>query len=119
MKTFLTLILVLCACFSTYAQTSVNPNEPIKFKPKNPRPTDVGEENKVWCTYTNGQITITFEQAEGRATMTITRTEDATTATTAFYTMTPYTYYIGTAPATYIINVRTNRQEYEGLLDIQ
>jgi len=119
MKTFLTLILVLCACYTSYAQSSSDPNKDYYLKGKKPRPTDVGEENKVWCTYTNGQITITFEQAEGRATMTLTRTEDATTATTAFYTMTPYTYYIGTAPATYIINVRTNRQEYEGILDIQ
>ena len=119
MKILLTFILVFCACFTTYAQNVQKPNDDKKLKPIKPRPTDTDENNSVWCSYANGVITIEFEQVEGRATMTITRLDDATSFTTTFYTMTPYSYYIGSAPASYIINIKTSKQEYEGVLEIE
>lgn len=120
MKLILPLLLLFCTSITAFAQSTstVDPEKPVRFKPKNPRPTDTGEENNVWYTYANGLLTINFEQTEGRATMTIARMEDAHIATTSFFTMAPYTYNIGTTPGTYTIVVKTSHQEYEALLEI-
>ena len=118
MKHIFLLLLMLGTTFASYTQTIEPKDEPLPFKPKNPRPTDTGEENNVWYTYANGLLTINFEQPEGRATMTVARMEDAHIATTSFFTMAPYTYNIGTAPGTYTIVVKTSHQEYEALLEI-
>lgn len=120
MKLILPLLLLFCTSITAFAQSTstVDPEKPVRFKPKNPRPTDTGEENNVWYTYANGLLTINFEQTEGRATMTIARMEDAHIATASFFTMAPYTYNIGNAPGTYTIVVKTSHQEYEALLEI-
>ena len=120
MKLILPLLLLFCTSITAFAQSTstVDPEKPVRFKPKNPRPTDTGEENNVWYTYANGLLTINFEQTEGRATMTIARMEDAHIATASFFTMAPYKYNIGNAPGTYTIVVKTSHQEYEALLEI-
>ena len=119
MKLFIILALLFGASVTTFAGDPYeDPDVGKKFKPKNPRPTEAGEENNVWYTYANGLLTINFEQTEGRATMTIARMEDAHIATTSFFTMAPYTYNIGNAPGTYTIVVKTSHQEYEALLEI-
>ena len=41
------------------------------LKPTNPRPRDVTHDNVVECTVDNGWLTITFEEPEGWATVTL------------------------------------------------
>ena len=119
MRLKILIALLICVSGINYATGPAEDQDTNKtFKPKNPRPTDTGEENNVWYTYANGLLTINFEQTEGRATMTIARMEDAHIATTSFFTMAPYTYNIGNAPGTYTIVVKTSHQEYEALLEI-
>ncbi len=121
MKQLLIIPALLGIAFVSSAQSPVeNPNErPKEFTPKNPRPQDRGEETKVWYTYSPGAITINFSQPEGRARMTVTRMEDAASHTISFATTAPYAYNMGTAPGTYVIVIKTSRQEYEALLQIE
>lgn len=43
----------------------------LVLKPTNPRPRDVTHDNVVECTVDNGWLTITFEEPEGWATVTL------------------------------------------------
>lgn len=43
----------------------------LVLKPTNPRPRDVTHDNVVECTVDNGWLTITFEEPEGFATVTL------------------------------------------------
>ena len=90
------------------------------IKPKEPRPKDcTGDLQEVEGAYCNGILSVIFNMPEGRATMTVTRMEDGVSQTAVFYTFSTFSYNIGTAPGSYVINVRTSQCEYEGFLTIE
>ena len=90
----------------------------VPFKDRTIRPKDLSEQ-LIDCRYAFGELSISFEQPEGRATMTVTRMEDGVSHTAVFYTFSTFSYNIGTVPGSYVINVKTSQCEYEGFLTIE
>lgn len=80
------------------------------------RPHDASSPGEVSCVYLNGYITTEFENPEGRATITVTCLDDGTSASSTFYTITPYSMYVGDVPGVYEITVKTSQNTYTGTL---
>lgn len=91
----------------------------IPFRPKRPKPKDLSSDNTIVCYYQAGVLTITFEEPEGRGVLTVTRMEDGMSESAAFYTFFTFTYNIGTAPGTYLLEIKTSKNCYEGTLTLE
>lgn len=91
----------------------------VKVKPIKNRPSDTSSDVNLHCSYMQGQLRFRFDVPEGKATLTVTCFETGEVSTKQFYTATPYYYYVGTEPGTYTLNIKTAKNEYEGLLEIQ
>lgn len=108
-------LILLLPAFNVYGDNNI-----IPFKQKGTgRPTDTGSDDNITCTFAQGQLRFLFREAEGTARLTIIRFDDGDAQTTTFSTKYPYYYYIGTEPGTYTLNVKTAKNEYEGVLEIQ
>lgn len=120
-KVILILMLLVASMQPAFSQDGFSYNgspTSVPFKDKTIRPKDLSE-RIVECSYAYGELSVAFEQPEGRATMTVTRMEDGVSQTVVFYTFTMFSYNIGTAPGSYVINVKTSQCEYEGFLTIE
>lgn len=75
MKKFIAFLLVfgilLSPSLSANTSSGKDSVKKLVLKPTNPRPRDVTHDNVVECTVDNGWLTITFEEAEGWATVTL------------------------------------------------
>lgn len=75
MKKFIAILLVfgilLSPSLSANTSSGKDSVKKLVLKPTNPRPRDVTHDNVVECTVDNGWLTITFEEAEGWATVTL------------------------------------------------
>lgn len=75
MKKFIAFLLVfgilLSPSLSANTSSGKDSVKKLVLKPTNPRPRDVTHDNVVECTIENGWLTITFEEPEGWATVTL------------------------------------------------
>lgn len=75
MKKFIAFLLVfgilLSPSLSANTSSGKDSVKKLVLKPTNPRPRDVTHDNVVECTVDNGWLTITFEEPEGWATVTL------------------------------------------------
>lgn len=75
MKKFIAFLLVfgilLSPSLSANTSSGKDSVKKLVLKPTNPRPRDVTHDNVVECTIDNGWLTITFEEPEGWATVTL------------------------------------------------
>lgn len=75
MKKFIAFLLVfgilLSPSLSANTSSGKDSVKKLVLKPTNPRPRDVTHDNAVECTVDNGWLTITFEEPEGWATVTL------------------------------------------------
>lgn len=75
MKKFIAFLLMLGFFASPTVLAATNSGKDsikkIVIKPTNPKPRDTGHDNSIECTVDNGWLTITFEEAEGWATVTL------------------------------------------------
>lgn len=75
MKKFIAFLLVfgilLSPSLSANTSSGKDSVKKLVLKPTNPRPRDVTHDNVVECTVDNGWLTITFEEPEGFATVTL------------------------------------------------
>lgn len=75
MKKFIAFLLVfgilLSPSLSANTSSGKDSVKKLVLKPTNPRPRDVTHDNVVECTVDNGWLSITFEEPEGWATVTL------------------------------------------------
>lgn len=75
MKKFIAFLLVfgilLSPSLSANTSSGKDSVKKLVLKPTSPRPRDVTHDNVVECTVDNGWLTITFEESEGLATVTL------------------------------------------------
>ena len=75
MKKFIAILFVfgilLSPSLSANTSSGKDSVKKLVLKPTNPRPRDVTHDNVVECTVDNGWLTITFEEPEGWATVTL------------------------------------------------
>ena len=89
----------------------------VALAKKKSRPLDVsGTEAGVSCVYINGYITVEFAQPEGRGRIKVTCVDSGESVSNWFYTITPYSIYVGDAPGVYQIDITTSQNSYEGTL---
>lgn len=95
-------------------------NNGIPMKPKGPRPkSSCEEEQLVTYIYSAGVVYFNFSIPEGRAVLTVTRMEDGMSESAAFYTFSTFTYNVGTAPGSYLLEIKTSKNCYEGTLTLE
>lgn len=112
--------IIFCLFLLPLAFNVYGDNNAIPFKQKGTgRPTDTGSDDNITCTFVQGQLRFLFHEAEGTARLTIISFDDNVVQTTTFSTSYPYYYYVGTESGTYTLNIKTAKNEYEGVLDIQ
>ncbi len=84
------------------------------------RPRAPQRYSSVECYYENGMISIQFEIPEGDATFTVTDVVTGDNASTTFNTAVEFSYYIGTEPSTYLLEINTSAgNTYEGYLTLE
>lgn len=111
-------ILLMLSAFGTTQAEDTGAND-IEIKPIKNRPSDTSSDVNLHCNYMQGQLRFSFDVPEGKATLTVTCFETGEVSTKQFLTATPYYYYVGTESGTYTLNIKTAKNEYEGVLEIQ
>lgn len=120
-----TLLLLLALMVAFVSNADVNaeagtgsmPRNIIIQKTKGNRPHDTsGSEAGVSCVYLNGYITVEFAQPEGRGRIKVTCVDSGESVSNWFYTITPYSIYVGDTPGVYQIDITTSQNSYEGTL---
>lgn len=119
MRRIILLILIISFFGCCYAKDDVGSGDVIPVYPFKPKPKDLHLCNLPECVYNAGVLTITFEESEGRGVLTVTRMEDGMSASVAFYTFSTFTYNIGTAPGTYLLEIKTSKNCYKGTLTLE
>lgn len=74
------------------------------------------ERKPGYRAYINGYITVEFAQPEGRGRIKVTCVDSGESVSNWFYTITPYSIYVGDAPGVYQIDITTSQNSYEGTL---
>ena len=122
MKKFIAFLLVfgilLSPSLSANTSSGKDSVKKLVLKPTNPRPRDVTHDNVVECTVDNGWLTITFEEPEGLATVTLKDAGVNVMATGTYETSMVIQFpilYTGT-PIQIIIST-TEGNEYEGWIE--
>lgn len=122
MKKFIAFLLVfgilLSPSLSANTSSGKDSVKKLVLKPTNPRPRDVTHDNVVECTVDNGWLTITFEEPEGLATVTLKDAGVNVMATGTYETSMVIQFPIlYTGNPIQIIISTTEGNEYEGWIE--
>jgi len=123
MKKFIAFLLVfgilLSPSLSANTSSGKDSVKKLVLKPTNPRPRDVTHDNVVECTVDNGWLTITFEEPEGLATVTLKDAGVNVMATGTYETSMVIQFPIlYTGNPIQIIISTTEGNEYEGWIEL-
>ncbi len=103
-------IIIAFVCLSginTFCFGDNNDRTDINIYRHGPGPKDTGVTGFT-SYYENDTLYLQFDEPEGIATITLTNLEACSSLTTSFMTDQPFSLFIGTAPATYIIEITTS-----------
>lgn len=122
MKKFIAFLLVfgilLSPSLSANTSSGKDSVKKLVLKPTNPRPRDVTHDNVVECTVDNGWLTITFEEPEGWATVTLKDAGVNVMATGTYETSMVIQFpLLYTGNPIQIIISTTEGNEYEGWIE--
>ena len=123
MKKFIAFLLVfgilLSPSLSANTSSGKDSVKKLVLKPTNPRPRDVTHDNVVECTVDNGWLTITFEEPEGLATVTLKDAGVNVMATGTYETSMVIQFpLLYTGNPIQIIISTTEGNEYEGWIEL-